>query len=215
LESRIELWVKLKVADLVVETAWFTLTEKLDFTGTIYGLSRYSCWFMDISGPDVESILDELDGMVKLDSAFINQNKHRYSLIAERTGAGEGVLRRGDFRHESDFVFRESTPEGGMLREAPQFDLYACDCLITAEENSGDYYLDRLSGRTGNISIEDVKSGQVWRLILKAGGRDRAADLVEKIAVTRSRREGLLLNPHFQEHRIIRIEKVSGTGSIK
>lgn len=211
MKARAELWVKLKVTDLVVETAWFTLTEKLDFTGSLYGLSRYSCWFISASGPDAEAILDELDGIVRLDSAFINQNKHKYSLVIQEDGGERQASRRGDFRHEEDFILRESNPGGARLEKIPGFDLYACDCLVTEEESGADY-ARRLSSRAGRLDITGVESGQIWRLILRAGSRDQASRLVEEIAVTRSRREGLLLNPHYQSHHIIGIEKISGTG---
>ncbi|MFO7916160.1 MAG: hypothetical protein R6U43_10805 [Candidatus Krumholzibacteriales bacterium] len=211
MKASAELWVKLKVTDLVVETAWFTLTEKLDFTGSLYGLSRYSCWFISAAGPDGEAILDELDGIVKLDSAFINQNKHKYSLVLSENGAGRLSGRRGDFLHEEDFVLRESNPGGARLESFPEFDLYACDCLVT-EEGGGADYSRRLSSRAERIDITGVKPGQVWRLILRAESGDQASRLVEEIAVTRSRKEGLLLNPHYQSHEIMGIELISGTG---
>ena len=211
MKARAELWVKLKVTDLVVETAWFTLTEKLDFTGSLYGLGRYSCWFISASGPNGEAILDELDSIVKLDSTFINQNKHKYSLVLPEKGEDKPAGRRGDFRHEKDFVLRESTPDGVRLDGFPEFDLYACDCLVTAEGNGADYS-GRLNSRADRVDITGVESGQVWRLILRAENRGEAARLVEEIAVTRSRREGLLLNPHYQRHAIMGIDKISATG---
>ncbi|MBD3180550.1 MAG: hypothetical protein GF417_13785 [Candidatus Latescibacteria bacterium] len=209
MEGRVDLWVKLKVADLVVETAWFTLTEKLDFTGSLFGLSRYSCWFIRASGPDMEIILDELDGTVTLDSAFFNQNKHRYSLVAAGPEGTKIPGRRGDFEHENDFVLRDSTPDGNRLSQRPDFSLYACDCLITTGGAGADY-AGRLRSRVERISISQVESGEVWRVILKADSREEALELVECIAVTRSRREGLLLNPHYQSHRILGIEEIPG-----
>jgi hypothetical protein len=214
LEGRVELWVKLKVTDLVVETSWFTLMEKLDFAGTVFGLSRYSCWFISVSAPDIGTALEELEGAVTIDSAFINQNKHRYSLVPEGKEAGEDTPGRGDFDHRKDFVLRESSPEGTRLERLPAFDLYACDCLVRTD-GSGSDYTGRLKTRLDKVSIRDLEYGQVWRIIGKADSREEAYEMVEKIAVTRSRRQGLLLNPHYQSHEIIGIEKIPGAGEGK
>lgn len=211
MEAGIELWVKLKVVDLVAETAWYTLTEKLDFTGRLYGLNRYFRWLILASGSGQEEIADELENIVRMDSVFINENKHMYSMSVG-SATDEGLaLRRGDFRHERDLIFRESSPEGERLPGKPDFDLYLCDCLVTVPENCPDYSV-RLNGRADSVRIMDVSAGQVWRLILRAEDKDEASTLVNKIAVTRSRREGLLMNPHYQKMDLIGIEKIQSEG---
>ena len=73
MSSRVELWVRLKVVDLVAQTAWMTLTEKMDFEEQLCGMTRYSYWSMDADGGDA---LGAIEKAVKLDSAFTNQNKH-------------------------------------------------------------------------------------------------------------------------------------------
>lgn len=201
MKARAKLWVKLKVTDLVVETAWLTLTEKLEFGDILYGLAKYSCWFMTCEGSDSESIINALDRVISLDSAFTNQNKHKYSLIVEGENRSsgedgkEGVLRRGDLQPEKDFLFRV---------EVGSAELYVCDFLVSELESDKDKsYADRLNGRLDGVFVSEMRAGLVWRMIVRADSKDDAAEKVQKMAVTRSRREGLLLNPHYQEFEII------------
>ncbi|MCD6379622.1 hypothetical protein J7M07_04170, partial [bacterium] len=164
-------------------------------------------WFMTCEGENTEAIIDDLDRVVSLDSTFTNQNKHKYSLIVEEEEVllGENgkqtVLRRGDFQPEKDFPLRA---------EAESAELYMCDCLVSDLESDKDKsYTDRLNDKLNGVAVSDMRAGLVWRLIVRAGNKDDAAEKVQKMAVTRSRREGLLLNPHYQEFEIISTVKFS------
>jgi hypothetical protein len=237
----VELWVRLKVVDLVAQTAWMTLTEKLDFADRIHGLLRYSFWGFTAEGSDGPSIIEELDRVVRLDGAFTNQNKHQYRLMAlggvtgrgvpleglsadgipvngvtgrgvplegvsgDGVGAGGGdragvaggtpppELHRGDLALDQDFAV--TNPPSGEGAAG----LRVFDCLI--RERNGDRevgFTDRLNGRVRNVRVSRMKAGEVWRIIVSAGSVEEALRSIERIAVTRSRREGLLFNPHYQ-----------------
>jgi hypothetical protein len=58
-----------------------------------------------------------------------------------------------------------------------------------------------------------MKYGEVWRIIVGASSEKAALGDVEKMLVSRSRREGLLLNPHYQEYEIIATTRVAADGS--
>jgi hypothetical protein len=64
-------------------------------------------------------------------------------------------------------------------------------------------FTDRLNGRVRGVRVSGMKAGEVWRIIIAAASEGEALDAVEKIAGTRSRREGLLLNPHYQSLELI------------
>ena len=255
----VELWVRLKVVDLVAQTAWLTLTEKLDFKGRIYGLMRYSYWGFTAEGSDGESIVEQIDRVVRIDSAFTNQNKHRYRLmilentaerglpleddasvrreaVDDRTAARIPAARtpaenrdqkprraalralgmdgqpapavwRGDLPLESDYALHEDV--AGQARG----ELYAIDCLVrerNGEREAG--FADRLNGRMSEVNISGMKTGEVWRIIVSAGGEEEALDTVERMTVTRSRREGLLLNPHYQSLELISASRRASAG---
>ena len=187
---RCDLWVRLKVVDLVAQTAWMTLTEKLGLEGELLGLARYSFWRMEIEADDGQAALDEIDRVIRLDSAFTNQNKHLYML-----GMDEGPI-RGDLRLDKDYPVLVEKGEGRSG--------FAVDCLVreldTEREES---YRGRLNARLENVQVTGLVAGEVWRILLEAGNEKEAEQKVERIAVTTSRREGLLLNPHYQRLEIL------------
>ncbi len=223
----VELWVRLKVVDLVAQTAWLTLTEKLDFAGRIHGLLRYFYWGCTAGG-SVETILDEIDRAVRMDGAFTNQNKHSYRLMIVENTVDRGIpfdngempsldvetrelsspvetreepspaLCRGDLPIEHDYALH------GDVGGAAPGGLFALDCLV--RERDGDRevgFADRLNGRVRGVVVSGMKAGEVWRIIVSAGSKTEALKTAGRIAVTRSRREGLLLNPHYQRLELI------------
>ncbi len=141
----VELWVRLKVVDLVAQTAWLTLTEKLDFAGRIHGLLRFSYWGFTAEG-SAESIMEEIDRAVRMDSTFTNQNKHRYRLMIVGNATERGVPFgngempppavgthepppaahcRGDLPLEHDYALNAD------VNGAATASLFALDCLVT------------------------------------------------------------------------------------
>ncbi|MBN1884011.1 MAG: hypothetical protein JW876_00640 [Candidatus Krumholzibacteriota bacterium] len=193
MKTVVELWVRLKVVDLVAGTAWMTLTEKLDFGDSLRGLVRYSYWRMEAEGASAGAVVDAIDRAVRLDSAFTNQNKHLYRL-RETGGAGAG-----DLAVEEDYPVRATG--GGELR--------AVDLLVREKRPESEAaYAARLGERLEDVRILSMTAGEVWRIIVSAADDAAAVGLAERMAVTRSRREGLLLNPHYQRHEIVAVGPV-------
>lgn len=221
MKARVELWVRLKVVDLVVQTAWMTMTEKLDLGGTLAGLSRYSYWRMDVEGPGREQILDEIDRVVRMDSAFTNQNKHLYLLKVLDPGVSRGGVRAGSSGGMPVSVTGQGGPSDGMSRgdlslekdlarlecggvQGGAGEIHGFDCLIRELKSDRDRgYRERLNARLRNVEVTDLGAGEVWRILLRAGSREEAYEEVKRMVVTRSRREGLLINPHYQDYEIL------------
>lgn len=190
MKVRCDLWVRLKVVDLVVQTAWMTLTEKLDLGGELVGLTRYSYWGMELDGADAGRILEDVDRVIRMDSAFTNQNKHVYLLRVEDGPSAGGLALEKDY----PIMTEERDTEG----------TYAVDCLVrevTKDREEG--YRERLNARLESAKVTGLVAGEVWRIIIRAGSEKEAAEKVEALAVTRSRRQGLLLNPHYQRFEIL------------
>ena len=152
--ARIELWVRLKVTDLVAQTAWITITEKLGLQDDLHGLVRYSYWDMTAGGASGGAILEEVDRVIRMDSAFTNQNKHLYRLlVAEQDGSfierlkgaednSGGILSRGDLAVEKDF------PVEGRLAKG----LFALNLLVRERESGGENaYIERLNTRLNRV----------------------------------------------------------------
>lgn len=191
MKATAQLWVRLKVIDLVVQTAWITLTETMGFSEDLRGMRRYAWWRFDAEGPDAAAISEAIDREIRLDSAFTNQNKHRYHLAVE--AGGERVV-TGDLDLGAD------APGGGP-------GIFVCDLLVTERESARDAgYAARLAPRLRGVRVAGVRSGEVWRLLVRARDAAEAAAKVEEMSVSRSRRHGLLLNPHYQGFAIMRTE---------
>lgn len=195
MKADIELRVRLKVADLVAQTAQMALAEKMGFEEDLRGIVRYSYWSMTAEGGSLEEIVEALDREIRLDSAFTNQNKHHYLLRVE--GDGRKAF-RGGLDLDKDYP---GAAEG----------VFACDVLVTEQDgrrNEG--FAERLAPRLEGIDISNMRSGEVWRLLVRAGSGEEAARKVERMAVTRTRREGLLLNPHYQAYEILQSRAMGG-----
>ena len=114
MKTPVQLWVRLKVIDLVTQTARITLTEKLDFADVLRGITHYWYWGMDAEAADARSALAEIDRVIRLDSAFTNQNKHLYRLVAGKD------LALGDLALEKDYpAVGADTSTPGPVAEPP------------------------------------------------------------------------------------------------
>ena len=210
MKTQVQLWVRLKVIDLVTQTARITLVEKLNFADALRGITHYWYWGMEAEGADAKSVLAEIDRVIRLDSAFTNQNKHLYRLTA---GAG---LVTGDLALEKDFGVPAVPSPGpaadaakGPCRGTAGTGLFAFDCLVRERRRDREAgFAERLNARLKGAKVSGMKHGEVWRLIVGAPSEKAALGDVEKMLVSRSRREGLLLNPHYQEYEIIATTRV-------
>jgi hypothetical protein len=190
MKTESKLWVRLKVIDLVAQTAWMTLTEKMGFAEDLCGMLRYSYWSMEAQGESAGAVCEAIDREIRMDSAFTNQNKHFYSLAV--SGDGEEAA-SGDLRIENDFP---RTDCGGRI--------FACDLFVSEQGGGKDRgYQSRLNARLEGTKVTGMRSGEVWRILVRAENAEEAARKVEEMAVTRSRKRGLLLNPHYQAYEFL------------
>ena len=123
---------------------------------------------------------------------FFNPNKHHYGLFSHSgSGAGDDT--------------------GEPLPAAWPGEVRGTDLEALASDSAGLY--DRLLGGdppAGCTAVDvaswsrdgtgPVTSGVLWRLVL-AAEPDEAGTLAETLAVARSRKEGMLLNPHMEAWR--------------
>lgn len=191
MKTPVRLWVRLKVIDLVTQTARITLEEKLDFGGALAGLTHYWFWAMDAEAAGADAALEEIDRAVRLDGAFTNQNKHFYRL---ETAGGAA---RGDLALDRDY------PAGGGAG------LFALDCFVSEKDpGRAAGYAERLNARLRGAAVSGMRCGEVWRVVVRAADERAAREIAERILVSRSRREGLLLNPHYQSYEILAAKRL-------
>jgi len=215
MKTPVQLWVRLKVIDLVTQTARITLTEKLDFADVLRGITHYWYWGMDAEAADARSALAEIDRVIRLDSAFTNQNKHLYRLVAGKD------LALGDLALEKDYpAVGADTSTPGPVAEPPMGPyaeisaLFAIDCLVRERRPDREAgFTERLNARLKGVAVSNMKCGEAWRLVVSAPAEKQALAAVEKMLVSRSRREGLLLNPHYQTYEILATTRLDAGGS--
>ena len=196
MKTEARLWVRLKTIDLVAQTAWMTLTDKMGFADDLCGILRYSYWAMEAEGESAGVVCEAIDREIRMDSTFTNQNKHLYSLAV--TG-GDGAA-TGDLSIDRDFPRVKC---GGRI--------FACDLFVSEQGGGKDEgYASRLNARLDGAKVTGMKSGEVWRILVRAEDVEEAALKVEELAVTRTRKHGLLLNPHYQAFELIGTAEIEG-----
>jgi hypothetical protein len=217
MKTSVQLWVRLKVIDLVTQTARITLTEKLDFGGVLAGMTHYWYWGMDVEAADAAAALAEIDRAIRLDSAFTNQNKHLYRLAAAGRTVGDLPLEQdypGAEARGSDIPARNPVAEPPRESSAGISALYALDCLIREKRPDREAgFAARLNARLKGVAVSNMKCGEVWRLVVRAPDERLALAAAERMLVSRSRREGLLLNPHYQTYEILATTPLEARGS--
>jgi hypothetical protein len=181
-----------KGVDLHAATAVRVLRDRIEGGARLVRLARAEChtfW----SSP--EAAAERAAALLEIGRIF-NPNKHRYGRFAL---SGSAARRPDD------------ADGGSALPEAWPGEPVASDLSVAA-----DLYDLLLGGRAdrarGELAIdvhawpleqnEEPSSGLVWRLVLRPE-EDDPRRLAQQLIVTRSRRAGLLVNPHMESWRWI------------
>ncbi len=168
----VELLVRLKIPDVTALTAAGALRRRMGYEGTLRALRRADYYRMGLAVADDAAARELATRLAEKTNLFVNPNKHVYEL---RTGTHEPMRGR----------------EGHHLLQV----------LVTdSADGSAEGMLHALQGRLGYGSqVQDLLRGVLWSLEVTSQSRDEALALARDIAVTRTRSQGLLMNPHFQE----------------
>ncbi|HCU34080.1 MAG TPA: hypothetical protein DGT21_01160 [Armatimonadetes bacterium] len=172
----VELTVQLKIPDVTALTASNALRRRLGYQDTLVELRRADYYRLDLNVEHEQAALELATELAERTNLFVNPNKHRYSVSA-----------------------------GSAHPSEPREDgLWTVNVLVTdPDSGAGGGVLSALRGRLGyGDRVVDVVAGNLWTLTLRADTREQAEQLAEKLAVTVSREQGLLLNPHFQQYQM-------------
>jgi phosphoribosylformylglycinamidine (FGAM) synthase PurS component len=74
-------------------------------------------------------------------------------------------------------------------------------------------FAERLNARLKGVTVSNMKCGEMWRLVVSAPDERQALAAVERMLVSRSRREGLLLNPHYQTYEVLATTRLDAAGN--
>ncbi len=171
----VELAVSLKVPDVTALTAANAIRRRLGYADELVRLERADYYRLDLNVDDratAESLVREIAEGTNL---FVNPNKHVYEVrFSEDRGAN-----------------------------ANRDGLWLVNVLVTSpDDSSGEGMASALQGRLGYAQVAAVETGVLWSMTIKAENEERAREIAESITVTRSQSEGVLMNPHFQEHEV-------------
>lgn len=170
----VELTVELKIPDVTALTAASALRRRLGYGDVLMELHRADYYRLSLAADSEQQALELAEELAENTNLFVNPNKHRYQVAAgvhnAATVAGDGV--------------------------------WTVKVLVSAPESgAGEAILSALQGRLGyRDQVSAVVAGDLWTLVLQADSKEQAEAIAQEIAVTESRGEGLLLNPHYQEY---------------
>ncbi len=178
MSGKLALLIGHRVEDLAARTAEETIRRRLDGGEALESLDREEFW--EFRYRTEELFEEKLTALIDRAELFVNPNKHRWRISTGGIAAG----------HEG---------KGYLLK------------VTNREDIDGDVAKHTLTMQYGFRGLEEVRYGVLWIIRLAEGvvGDGPAGDagraLAEKIAVTKSRDSGLLVNPHYQEWSLERI----------
>ncbi len=216
----VKLSVFLKGADLVAETAYLTLIEKMHYEGRLSNLKRFDFFRFDIDSDAPERTASDLKTLLDRQSTFYNRNKHGHILHCRweggefREGPEPDILRRrfyGEMSKPSDFKevaeFHGKMEEKKVIIRVNRF--FLVESLVEDREAM---YRSALAGKLqaglGGVPVAVPSSGTLWWLLLVADSETEARATAEEIIVSERRDKGLLLNPNYQRFEIASITRV-------
>ncbi|MFO7946648.1 MAG: phosphoribosylformylglycinamidine synthase subunit PurS [Armatimonadota bacterium] len=170
----VELYVELKIPDVTALSAAGTLRRRLGYDDVLRELKRGDFYRISLDVDSEDEAVDMVQDMAENTNIFVNPNKHSFSVFAG---------------HHNSVAIDDSTDTAVNV------------LVIDPASGSGEAILNALQGRLGyGDVVKQVVTGTLWTLVLDVEDAADAKEITEEIAVTRSRQNGLLMNPHYQDY---------------
>jgi hypothetical protein len=219
--------VFLKGVDLIANTAFLTLRNKMGYNRILLGLKRLECYAFSIESDDPAGTVDTLKRVLSTQSTFYNRNKHNHILRCHWDGGeSNGGLELVENRRRIETHAKETV--AAVARSASEdFDsqqgtdrvildgvpVYRTEVLVEGLDPTARIAMARkLEEELSTAPVVVTTLGTCWHLALCAKTDAEARTVTEEIAVTRKRDRGLLLNPNYEGHRFLAIEKIDLAG---
>jgi phosphoribosylformylglycinamidine (FGAM) synthase PurS component len=175
MKHAVELLVTLKIPDVTAATARQALQRRLGYAALLADLRRADWWRIEVEADSAQAALALGQELAERTNLFVNPNKHRYTCQTAWTPepAGDGQTTVGVVTGFHDDASSELTAHA-------------------------------LQGRLGyGGRVLSLDHGTCWSLVLNEPDPAKAVALAEAMAVSRTRSDGLLANPHSQWWRIV------------
>ena len=202
--SALTFLVRGRSVDLVAMTAFNTLRDTLGLGDEIALLNRDDVFV--IEGVDAASAPAWIEACTAHQHWF-NPNKHRFAAALSADGALEAARSDGEWPHPwLTGLVRTDRPDlvaagdvdadvlGAWLGLRASAEHFAVPLVAWDREDSigalpGGHWPDGSATRLRAV---------LWTLVLRATSAEAASSRAEELAVTRARRQGLLVHPHMQ-----------------
>ena len=173
--QQVALLVRLKIPDVTALTARNALKRRMGYDRALSDLRREDYYEFEIDAETPDAARELVGRLAEETNFFVNPNKHAFSLLSPGDAPPTG---------DGTHVLRYLVTDVG--------------------DKWGEGMAATLRARGGEAErVEGLSRGVLWTMELDADSPDDARRVAEEIAITRRIDEGLLLNPHYQEGRII------------
>lgn len=175
MKHAVELLVTLKIPDVTAATARQALQRRLGYAAQLADLRRADWWRIEVEAESEADALALGRELAERTNLFVNPNKHRYTC---------------------QLTWRPEATTAGQTTVG----------VVTGfhDEASAELAARALQGRLGyGGKVLGLDHGTCWSLTLNEPDRAKAVELAKAMAVSETRNDGLLANPHSQWWRIV------------
>jgi len=171
----VELLVRLKIPDVTALTASNSLRRRMGYAKVLTELKRADYYLFEIEAASDKAAVETVREIAEKTSLFVNPNKHAFEVHEQ----GKAPAAKGE-----PGVFEVSV----LVRDV--------------EGDKGPGLCEALGklGYGGNVKA--VQAQTMWEMRIRAEDAEAAKKVAEEIAVTHSRGQGLLVNPHYQQYSV-------------
>jgi phosphoribosylformylglycinamidine (FGAM) synthase PurS component len=172
---QVELLVRLKIPDVTALTASNSLRRRMGYGQTLAELKRADYYLFEVEAASADGAVATVRNIAERTILFVNPNKHAF-----------------------DVLLKGEQPESKT--EAGTFDVAVLVRDVDGDKGPG--LCNALAKMGYGDAVRSVQAQTMWAMKIHAKNAEAARKIAEEIAVTHNRKQGLLVNPHYQEYSI-------------
>lgn len=174
MKYNINVFVKLRVPDLWASTAKKTIVRSLGYT-CLADIAREDIWHFCIEEKSKKDAEKYVEDITKNSNLFVNPNKHSYRIQSN----------------------------GLQLAEAQEENTFIIPVVVYWFDNTSSVLIYKtLKYRLQYKNVQGLKGGVLWWLKINTTSRENARKIAKDIIVCKTRKTGLLVNPHVNYYKM-------------
>ncbi|MBN2329005.1 MAG: hypothetical protein JXR73_17830 [Candidatus Omnitrophica bacterium] len=176
--SVIQIYINLKIPDNIERSAQYACRSRLGFHA-MESLRRTEFWELDFPGLEPKQARQTAERLVEKTSLFANPNKHLWRIEAAE----------------------QAVSQDGALQAPSSISAYILVC--DREDGKAESTLDAVRRKvSGSEQPSSLLRGVLWEVTFSGLTPEEIRSESERLAVSVTRSQGLLANPHYQTYRI-------------